>query len=134
MGMHAELLTTFYVLVGRYCHVRLPRDNQAGATQSVSHLQSQEIWLFVDMMGILFGRDTMINGAFNAWCEEIKQSGESVLSMALKKRYDDLLGEKNAAIATRDKLLSGTTNMHPFTSFILPSHAFTSPPYILLGT
>lgn len=51
-------------------------------------------------MGILFVRGTKIDVAFDDWREEIKKSGESVLSKVLQKRYDDL-------VATRDKLISG---------------------------
>ena len=57
-------------------------------------------WLDVDILGILIGRETKIDEAFYAWREEIMQSGESILSTVLKKRYDDL-------VASRDKLISG---------------------------
>ena len=58
-------------------------------------------WLVVDVLCILFGREIKIDEAFNAWREEIIQSGDSILSTVLKKRYDDL-------VVSRDKLISGS--------------------------
>ena len=79
--------------------------------QTVSCLESQASsilgWLDVDILGISFGRETKIDEAFNAWREESTKSGESFLSTVLKKRYDDLVGDKKALIASRDKLISG---------------------------
>ena len=55
----------------------------------------------------MFGRETKIDEAFNALREETTKSGESFLSTVLKTRYDDLVGDKKALIASRDKLISG---------------------------